>query len=233
MLALVDALKSAGPMEVSRLLPAFEQSTNEVVGLRLIGALKESKGLAGLNSGALKATLEKYPQSVQTNSTALIAFLNVDEAKQRTHLEELVATLPKGDIRGGQTLFNSTKTACSSCHQIGYLGGKVGPNLSNIGSVRTERDLLEAIVYPSASFVRSFEPFTAITKSGDDYSGVLRKDSADEVILGTGPNSEVRLARADVVEMRPGKVSVMPSGLADQLSKQELADLIAFLKAAK
>ncbi len=233
MLALADALKSAGPMEVSRLLPAFEQSTNEVVGLRLIGAMKESIGLAGLNSGALKATLEKYPQTVQTNSTALIALLNVDEAKQRAHLEELVATLPKGDIRGGQAIFNSTRTACSSCHQIGYLGGKVGPNLSNIGSVRTERDLLEAIVYPSASFVRSFEPCTVLTKGGDDYSGVLKKDSVDEVILATGPNAEVRLARADIAEMRPGKVSVMPSGLADQLSKQELADLVAFLKVAK
>jgi putative heme-binding domain-containing protein len=113
------------------------------------------------------------------------------------------------------------------------LGGKVGPNLSNIGSVRTERDLLEAIVYPSASFVRSYETAAVITKAGDDFIGVLRKDGDDEIILATGPNSEVRVARADIAEIRPGKVSVMPGGLDQQLSRQELADLVAFLKAVK
>ena len=99
--------------------------------------------------------------------------------------------------------------------------------------VRTERDLLESVLYPSASFVRSYEPVIVTTKSGDEQSGVLRKDSADEVILGTGANLEVRIPRSDVAEMRPGTVSVMPQGLDQQISKQELADLIAFLKATK
>jgi putative heme-binding domain-containing protein len=71
------------------------------------------------------------------------------------------------------------------------------------------------------------------TKGGEEYSGVLRKDAADEVVLGTGPQTEVRIARADISEMRPGRVSVMPQGLDQQLSKQELGDLLAFLKATK
>jgi putative heme-binding domain-containing protein len=99
--------------------------------------------------------------------------------------------------------------------------------------VRTERDLLESIVYPSASFVRSFEPFVVTTKSEESYTGVLRKDAADEVVLVTGPNLEVRVARSDIVEMRPGTVSVMPAGLDQQLTKQELSDLLAFLKSTK
>jgi putative heme-binding domain-containing protein len=233
LLALVDTLKTTGPLEVSKLLAAFDHTTNEAVGLRLLAALKESKGLAGVNPGALRTLISKYPPAVQTAGNALLTLLNTDETKQRAHLEELLATLPKGDIRGGQAIFNSAKASCSSCHQIGYLGGKVGPNLSNIGSVRTERDLLEAIVYPSASFVRSYEPVAVITKAGDDHSGVLRKDGIDEIVLATGPNSEVRVARSDISEMRPSRVSVMPGGLDQQLSRQELADLVAFLKAAK
>ena len=67
----------------------------------------------------------------------------------------------------------------------------------------------------------------------DDFSGVLRKDAADEVILSTGPNADVRIARSDISEMRPGKVSVMPQGLNEQLTQQELADLLAFLKATR
>ena len=71
---------------------------------------------------------------------------------------------------------------------------------------------------------------TVVTTVGDDYSGVVRRDSPAEVILATGPETEVRVARADIVEMRHGKVSIMPQGLEEQLSKQELADLVTFLK---
>ena len=93
--------------------------------------------------------------------------------------------------------------------------------------------MLEAIVYPSASFVRSYEPVIVATRAGEDFNGVLKKDAADEVVLATGPNTEQRIARTEIADMRPGTVSVMPSGLADQLSTQDLADLLAFLKATK
>src|SRR6185437_1817898 len=102
---------------------------------------------------------------------ALLGSLNEDAASQKAHLEELLVAVKEGDVRGGQAIFNSAKAACSTCHAIGYLGGNVGPDLTRIGQVRTERDLLEAIVYPSASFVRSFEPVLVSTKSGDDYNG--------------------------------------------------------------
>ena len=159
--------------------------------------------------------------------------LNVDAAKQSAHIDELLKELKDGDVRRGQAIFNSQKAACFSCHTMGYLGGKVGPDLTSIGQARTERDLLESVIYPSASFVRSFEPYIVTTKGDETYSGVLKKDSADEVVLATGPNAEVRVPRLDITEMRPGTVSVMPAGLEQQMTKQELADLLAFLKSTK
>jgi putative heme-binding domain-containing protein len=233
LLALAETVKAAGPLETPKLLAAFDHSTNEAVGLKLVAALKESKSRSGLRSEILKPLLAKYPAAVQEQGKDLLASLNVDAGKQSAHLEELLPAIKDGDIRRGQVLFNSPKAACSSCHSMGYLGGKVGPDLTSIGQVRTERDLLEAIVYPSASFVRSFEPFIVSTKAGDDVSGVLRKDAPDEVVLATGPETEVRIARADIVGMRPGAVSIMPGGLEEQLTRQELADLVAFLKATK
>jgi putative heme-binding domain-containing protein len=221
-----------GPLEVGVLLAAFGQETHETLGLKLMAALKESKGLAGVRPDALRAVVAKYPATVQAKGEALIAVLNVDAAHQQQRLEELVATLPKGDIRGGQAVFNSEKTACASCHKIGYVGGIIGPDLTSIGQARTERDLLEAIVYPSASFVRSYEPFI-VTTQDEEYSGVLRSDAVDEIRLATGPTTEVRVPRSDILEMRPGQVSVMPGGLDAQLTEQELADLIAFLKGTK
>ena len=72
-----------------------------------------------------------------------------------------------------------------------------------------------------------------VTKSGEEYSGVLRRDATDEVLLATGPNAETPIARANIAEMRPGTVSVMPAGMDEQLTRQDLADLVTFLKGTK
>jgi putative heme-binding domain-containing protein len=233
LLALSDGLKTIGPLEISRLINAFNHTKTEAVGLRLVAALKESRGFSGLRVDVLKPMLEKFSATVQEQGKELLMKLNVDLEKQKAHLEELLASLPKGEVRRGQAIFNSPKTACSSCHKMGYLGGEVGPDLTSIGQARTERDLLESIIYPSASFVRSYEPMIVLTKSGDEYNGVVRRDALDEVLLATGPNTEMRIARSEIGEMRPGTVSIMPAGLDEQLSRQELADLVAFLKGTK
>ena len=181
----------------------------------------------------VKAALAKYGPEVQKLAHELYTLLDSDNGKQKAHLEELVAKLPAGDVRRGQAVFNNAKVACVTCHSIGYLGGKVGPDLTRIGAIRTQRDLLEAIVFPNSSFVRGYEPFLAVMKSGKTHNGILRKDSPEEVVLVLGADQEVRLPRADIEELQPSRVSVMPSGLDQQLSKQDLADLVAFLKACR
>jgi putative heme-binding domain-containing protein len=109
----------------------------------------------------------------------------------------------------------------------------VGPDLTRIGGIRNERDLLESIAFPSASFVRSYESVIVATQDGKVLSGILKKDAPDEVILATNATETARIARDQIDEIRPSAVSVMPSGLDQQLTRQELADLLAFLKGAK
>jgi putative membrane-bound dehydrogenase-like protein len=230
---LVQVLETTGPLELPRLLPAFDNATDEALGLEMIAALTRSKGRSSVRADILRPRLAKYPASVQKQGEALLASLHVDAATEARRLEELLVVLKGGDIRRGQLVFNNQKAACLSCHAIGYVGGKVGPDLTRIGQVRTERDLLEAILYPSASFVRSYESIVVATTSGETHSGVLRGDLPDEVVLVTGAGQETRIPRQDVEEMRPGTVSIMPTGLAEQLTRQELADLLAFLKATR
>ncbi len=228
---IADATKTMGPLELPKVVAAFEHCSSEAVGLALLNGLQQSKGLSGLRPETLRPRLTNFPDSVRTKAEPLLASLNADAAKQAARLESLLAEISgHGDIRRGQAIFNSPRAACSSCHAIGYLGGHVGPDLTKISEVRSERDLLEAIVYPSASFVRSYEPLIVAMRDGEEVSGVLRKDGADEIVLATGPTTETRVPRSDIVEMRPGAVSVMPQGLDEQLSRQELADLLTFLK---
>jgi hypothetical protein len=61
----------------------------------------------------------------------------------------------------------------------------------------------------------------------------VKRDTPEEIVLITKPDQEVRIPRSEIDEVRPGTVSVMPGGLDQQLSAQELADLVAFLRACK
>jgi putative heme-binding domain-containing protein len=215
------------------LFDAFEKHADEATGVRLVEALKKSPVVASLPPDWIAQKLAKFPEAVRKAAQALPSASQGDALTQRKHLEETLASLKGGDIRRGQAVFNDAKVACVSCHTMGYVGGKIGPDLTSIGQVRTETDLLEAILYPSASFVRSFEPIIVKTKDGEVHTGVLRGDNEEGVLLVSGPNAEERIARAVIEDMRPGSVSIMPAGLESQLSRQEVADLLAFLKATK
>jgi putative membrane-bound dehydrogenase-like protein len=230
---LAQALKTVGPLELDRLLEAFGQSHEEKVGQELVVALKASSARSSLRAEKLKPLLAKFPSSVQASAQELYVALGADKTQQHAKLEQLLSGLKKGDIRRGQAVFNGTKASCSACHAIGYLGGNVGPDLTNIGKIRSERDLLESIVFPSASFVRSYEPVLVTLKDGKAHNGLIRQDGPEEILLATGINQEVRIARKDIEEIQPSKVSIMPAGLDQQLSEQELADLVAFLKACQ
>jgi putative heme-binding domain-containing protein len=220
-------------MEINRVLDVFAQSSDETVGRRLAVALRDAPAFAALRADAVFARLKKFGPAVEREGEELAARLNADLVLQRQHLEKLLAGVGSGDVRRGQAVFKSPKLACASCHAVGYVGGNVGPDLTRIGQVRTERDLLESVAFPSASFVQGYEPWTVLTTDGRSLNGVLKKNAADEIVLAINATEQVRIARSDIEQMEPSKVSAMPAGLDKQLTPQELADLVAFLKTCR
>ena len=230
---LAGAVASAGPIELPRLLDAFDKGSEPEVGRALVESLRRSSARSTLRLDNLKPRLARYGGDVAKLAEVLYAEVEADSADRVGHLEALLGQLSGGDARRGQAVFYGTKAACVTCHAIGYVGGKLGPDMTKIGQVRAERDLLEAIVYPSASFVRSYEPVSVALKDGRVVSGLLRKDAADEVVVALAADREERIPRDQVDEIAPGTVSVMPAGLDRQLTSGELADLIAFLKGCR
>ena len=233
LLDLTESVRTAGPLVLSPLLGAYRNGGDEDLGLRLMAAVRDSRGLNGLRADVMNQALANFPPPVQRQGEQLLASLEMDPVEQLARLEEFLATLDEGDIRQGQAVFNSNSAACSSCHAIGYQGGRSGPDLTRIGDVRNRRDLLESILFPSASFVRGYEPMVVVTESGELHQGVITQDGQEEVQLVTGPDTEVRVARSEIREIRPGNVSVMPSGLEEQVSREDLASLLAFLSNAR
>ena len=218
-------LKSSSPLELPHLLPPFDRGSDDAVGLAFVTALSEAAARSSVRPDVLRPRLAKYSAAVQQRGEALLASLSEDTAAQLRKLEQLLVAVRDGDPRRGQFLFNSPKAACGTCHAIGYQGGTIGPDLTSIGQIRTERDLLEAIVFPNASFARGYEPVVVTTKSGQVIGGLLRSDRPDEIVVLTGPQGETRIEKSTIANMEPGAVSLMPTGFGDQLSRGELADL--------
>ena len=121
-----------------------------------------------------------------------------------------------------------SKASCRACHKLGYVGGDLAPDLSKIGSIRSRRDLLESIVFPSASFARGFEPYVVETKAGKTHSGILAREGPDAIYLMTTERVEIRIAREEIDSFAPGRVSIMPQGLEKTMTDQEFADLLEF-----
>jgi putative membrane-bound dehydrogenase-like protein len=230
---LADAIASAGPLEFPRLLDAFDKSEGVEVGLRLVDALRRSPARSSLRVETLRPRLARFGTALKKEADSLYKEIEADNADRQGRLEALLGQVSGGDVRRGQAVFNGPKAACVTCHSIGYVGGKLGPDLTKVGQVRGERDLLESIVYPSASFMRSYEPVSVATRDGRVVTGILKKDGPDELVIAVAADREERLARDKVEEMAPGTVSIMPAGLDRQLTTSELADLVAFLKACR
>ena len=223
-------LPEIGPLELNRVLPAFERQPSANAGQSLLTALGQSKARTSIRPETLRATLKGYPAEIRAQGDRFLETLDTGLAGRRKRLEKIRSELPAGDVRRGQAVFNSAKAACIQCHRLGYQGGDVGPELTSIGTVRSADDLLEAIVEPSASLVRSYEPVSITTRDGEERLGILRRDDARGVTLITGPGSTLQIDRTDITAMTPSTVSLMPAGLDEQITRQELADLIEFLK---
>lgn len=231
--ALAGRLKTVSPLDINRLLAAFERSGDEQVGLALVDSLEQSPARSALSVETVKPRMAKYPSVVRRRANKLCTLIEAETAEQRGRLEDALSSLPEGNVRRGQEVYHSAKAACSSCHALGYLGGRVGPDLTRIARIRNQRDLLEAIVFPSASLVQNYEPVAIVMDDGRVFNGLVQRETEDELTLATGPDKEVRITRSEIEEIKRSKTSVMPAGLDKQLTPQQLADLVEFLKTRK
>jgi putative heme-binding domain-containing protein len=174
--------------------------------------------------------LRNYPEDIQHQAEPLMHKLALPESEKASRLLALEPVLSRGNSLRGRKVFFGTRATCSACHAIDSNGGHVGPDLSRIGDVRNGRDLLEAILYPSASFARGFEPFTIATHDGHVHSGIVNRETSAAIVLIVPDGNEISIPRTSIEEIEPGRVSIMPRGLDANLNHQELADLVAYLQ---
>jgi putative heme-binding domain-containing protein len=230
---LIALVPRMGSLVLPRLLPVFEGPGSARLGADLVQALGRSPGLRSLTPAELDQVLSGYPADVKRQAAALRRRLGLSAAEKSAYLSELLSVLDRGNAHRGRLVFFDAKSACVACHSIDSRGQHVGPDLSKIGAIRTPRDLIEAIAFPSASFSRGYEPCTVATLDGRTFSGRIARETSDEIVLVSPDRPEVLIPRSSIETVKPETQSLMPRGLDSNLSHQEFADLIAFLSSLK
>ena len=139
------------------------------------------------------------------------------------------ASAPPDAAAGRRVFFHPNGPACANCHQIEGRGRAIGPDLTGIWRMKPEQ-LLESIRDPSKDIAPAFVQWLVKLRDGREVSGIDQfVDSKSDFTLLDANGTFAKYRFADIVERAPLPVSLMPPGLADRLSPQELADLLAYL----
>jgi putative heme-binding domain-containing protein len=216
------------------LLPAFPKSMSTATATALLDYLTESlRGGWQPTESALTGVLQKLPASVKGQAVNVVTLLREKTGQQRQMLADLEQGLEGGDIHRGRVVFFSKKVACANCHRVGGEGGEVGPDLTRIGAVRAVRDLLESVVLPSSTLAQGYENYLVTTSSGRALSGVIAWDTAEMLGLRDSSGAEIRVQKKTIESVTRQPTSLMPDGLARAMTREELRDLLAFLRSLR
>jgi putative heme-binding domain-containing protein len=133
----------------------------------------------------------------------------------------------QGDAKRGAQVFART---CATCHQFSGVGHQVGPELASVGDNSPE-GLLIAVLDPNRAVEARYINYVAQTKNGQTITGILSSETGNSITL-LGPDAKQQvILRTDLDELVSSNKSLMPEGLEKDLKPQDLADLIAHIRA--
>jgi putative heme-binding domain-containing protein len=144
--------------------------------------------------------------------------------------EKFVAAVrDQSDAKRGARVYNRPELGCALCHKVNGKGGAVGPELSALGTAQPIDFIARAILEPQKEIKEGFTSVLIAMKNGEEFQGYVVRETKDEIVLRQPLlNEEVRLRRSEIAANRSNG-SLMPSGLADQLSNEEFRDLVKYL----
>jgi putative heme-binding domain-containing protein len=140
--------------------------------------------------------------------------------------EEVRAT---GDAKRGSEIFHRPELGCIACHAINGQGGKIGPELSALGTAQPIDFIVGAILDPQKEVKEGYTSTSVTTTDGEEYQGYLVRQTAADVLLRDVLQNKEILLRRDTIREQKQHGSVMPPGLADLLTRSEFRDLVRYL----
>jgi putative heme-binding domain-containing protein len=252
----LEVASAAGPEELRRAsLSSLSAYDDEAVGARVVELLPALAGevrtaaftllasrakwserlLEAVRTGGVKAA--EVPEDVATRlragplaerAAALLRAPAAVPAETLARIEQIQAALRggPGNPYAGEALFDAR---CAKCHKLFHKGGNVGPDLTayqrdNLGT------LLPSLVNPSAEIREGFQYYLVATTDDRVLSGFFVDRDHQVTVLRTLDGENVTLRAAQIRAVKPAGQSLMPAGLLDGLSDQQLRDFFAYLR---
>ncbi len=190
--------------------------------------------LDAVKNGTIQSTSINWPMkeqlansddsNVRNRSRQLI--ISEIENREKVYDQYLPVLNMKGDTAKGLIVF---KTVCGVCHQYQGQYGKVfGPDLGSIRN-REKASIMTDILNPNRSIAVNYDLWNVTKKNGEKLSGIISSETSGAITLTQLGGQRITISRADIKMMETADASAMPVGLEASASKEQMADLLAFL----
>ncbi|TDB67359.1 PVC-type heme-binding CxxCH protein [Arundinibacter roseus] len=144
-------------------------------------------------------------------------------------ISSLAQSIATADAAKGELIYRQSNLACQTCHAIGGAGGRIGPDLSSLGTSSPAETIIRSILYPNLSIKEGYELQRIIKKDKGETMGYLVSNGTADLVIRDVSGQEVSIPKSQVeaIEKIPG--SLMPPALTAGLSQEEFKNLVAFL----
>lgn len=245
--ALTQALGNTGDPRAAELLVPLLTDASKTPEVRRQAVQSLAQNPAGVNALLKLARENQFPQELRFAATTALGAVQMPKLKEEIAqlfpapnalgaqplppLAELVKR--KGDAARGKQIYAKEEASCVTCHRVGELGADFAPGLTEIGSKLGKEALYEAIIEPNAGVSMGFETTQLTMKDGSAAVGIVRSETAGELVLVMPRGIQLTYRKSDIAKREKLPYSMMPSGLQQTLSEQDLVDLVEYLSTLK
>jgi putative heme-binding domain-containing protein len=160
------------------------------------------------------------------------AMLKVVRTSKEWKLADLADSLQE---LHGRSLANAKQVfqigACVSCHKLGGVGKEVGPDLTKLDPKYDATEILKHLLDPSLKIDEKYQPWMFVTSEGKSITGTILKEDQATVTVALTDGQQLVLKTSEIDEREKSKVSIMPQGVLNRLTREEILDLVAYLVA--
>ena len=139
----------------------------------------------------------------------------------------------KGDVAKGRAVFERAESSCIICHRIGNLGVDFAPALGEIGTKLPKEQILDSIINPNAGLSMGFETTQLTLKDGSAGLGIVRSETGEELVLALPGGATQKFRKGEIAKREKLTTSLMPSGLSQALTQDDLVNLTEYLSTLK
>ena len=197
-------------------------------GRQILELARAGKLPADLKNDATTLVHTDSNREVRDQAASILPLPKTADGKSLPSIGELIRRHGNPE-KGKNVFFKAGTNSCAGCHRVQGRGQWVGPDLSTIGIKYGRDELIRSILSPSDSIGYSYRSVVAALNDGRVITGLVLDDTADKLVIKTVDGQRISIDPRSVEDRRTSDVSLMPEGLAQTMTTQELVDLLSYL----